>query len=309
MIVVFGTINVDLVTVVPRFPGPGDEVKGADYQVFPGGKGANQALAARLAGAAVELVGCVGRDGFAEIALAGLRAAGVGLGRVGRGDGPTGTHMIAVGPSGENMMIGAEAANRSASADRLGGLLGPGTTLLVQTSLGRGEVERAITAARLAGTRIVLNAAPISRLAEAALAACDVIVVNAHEARALADDFGLPREPAAFARAAARRFVATVVVTLGAEGLVAATAEGEGFAGEPPPVTAIDATGAGDALIGAFAAALDRGEAIERALAEGLAAGALATRATGAQSSFAAAADIRRAAATVALRGLAPEAG
>lgn len=298
MIVVFGTINVDLVTVVPRFPGPGEEVKGADYQLFPGGKGANQALAAARAGAAVRLAGVVGADGFAEAALAGVRAAGVDLSRVRRGEGPTGVHMIAVDPTGENMMIGADAANREARASQLDGLFAPGVTLLVQNSLPRREVEAAIAAARLAGARVVHNAAPFVAVGEATVAAADVLILNAHEAAGFAAHFGLPSEPVALARTAAARFLATVVVTLGGDGAVAAEPDGTTLRGRPPAVAAVDATGAGDAFCGVFAAALDRGEGLATALAEGLAAGALATTATGAQSSFADRAAIARLAAT-----------
>lgn len=294
MIVAFGTINVDMVTVVPRFPVPGETVKGRDYQLFPGGKGANQAVAAALAGARVALVGCVGRDQFADVALAGARALGVDLSRVRRSDSPTGAQMIAVDPAGENLMIGADAANRATRAGQLDGLLAPGVTLLTQNSLGPAEVEKAILAARAAGARVVYNAAPAEEIGEAAFAASDVVIVNEHEARGYAARFGLPAEFRAFAEAAAARFATTVVVTLGADGLIAARPAAPTLRGTPPPVACVDTTGAGDALCGSLAAALDRGETLERALLEGLAAGALACRETGAQTSFRDLAEIRR---------------
>ncbi|MDK9696371.1 MAG: PfkB family carbohydrate kinase [Siculibacillus sp.] len=294
MIVAFGTINVDMVTVVPRFPVPGETVKGRDYQLFPGGKGANQAVAAARAGARVALVGCVGRDGFAEVALAGARALGIDLGRVRRSDSPTGVQMIAVDPSGENLMIGADAANRSARADQLAGLLGPGATLLTQNSLGTPEVERAIAMAHSAGARVIYNAAPAEPVAEASFAAADVVIVNEHEARGYADRFGLPPGFRAFAEAAATRFATVVVVTLGPRGLIAARPGGPTLVGGPPDVVCVDSTGAGDALCGAIAAALDRGDDLETALRQGLAAGALACRETGAQTSFRDLAEILR---------------
>ena len=294
MIVAFGTINVDMVTVVPRFPVPGETVKGRDYQLFPGGKGANQAVAAALAGAKVTLVGCVGRDGFADVALEGAKRLGVDLTRVRRSDSPTGAQMIAVDPTGENLMIGADAANRATRAEQLDGLLGPGVTLLTQNSLGTAEVERAITRARAAGARVVYNAAPAEPIAETTFADADVIVVNEHEARGYAARFGLPHEFRAFAEAAAARFDTLVVVTLGPRGLVAARPDGSTLIGTSPSVAAVDSTGAGDALCGALAAALDRGETIETALRQGLAAGALACRETGAQTSFRDLAEIRR---------------
>lgn len=308
MIVVFGTLNVDLVIVVPRLPAPGEGVKGGDHQLFPGGKGGNQALAAALAGARVALVGAVGADGFAATALGGLAAAGVDLSGVGRSPRPTGLQSIAVDPRGENLMVGSTAANGDAAPEALASRLGPTTTLLTQTSIGARAVETAIILARRAGARVVLNAAPPQPLTEAGFSAVDVLIVNRHEAASLAADLGLPAEPAAFARAAARRFVATVVVTLGPDGLVAATAEGDLLTGRPPMLDVRDTTGAGDALIGAVTAALDRGDTLDTALAEGLAAGALACRETGARSSFARADEIRRFAATVTVRRTAGDA-
>lgn len=301
MIVVFGTLNVDLVIAVPRLPRPGEGVKGGDHQLFPGGKGGNQALAAARAGAKVALVGAVGRDAFAEVALSGLAEAGIDLARVARGERPTGLQAIAIDPTGENLMTGSTAANADADPAALAPLLRPDATLLTQTSIGARAAEAAITAARLAGARVVLNAAPAEPLAEAVLSAVDVLVVNAPEARAIAAWAALPTDPAAFARTAAARWMATVVVTLGPRGLVAATAAGETFAGAPPATTIRDTTGAGDALIGALVAALDRGAGLDVALREGLAAGALACRETGARSSFAEAREIRRTAAEVVL--------
>lgn len=292
MIVVFGTINVDMVTVVPRLPTPGESVKGRDYQLFPGGKGANQAVAAARAGARVVLVGGVGRDAFAEIALADLRAAGIDLTRLARSDGPTGLQSIAVDPRGEYLMIGADAANRAARAEALVGLVAPGVTLLTQNSLGTVEVEKAIARARLAGARVVWNAAPADPVAEATIAACDVVIVNEHEARAYADLLALPRDHAAFARALADRFVVDCVVTRGGEAAIAARPDGTLLACRPPAVDVVDTTGAGDAFCGAFAAALDRSDDFVEALREGLAAGALACRATGARSSFGSRAEI-----------------
>ncbi len=294
MIVAFGTINVDMVTVVPRFPVPGETVKGRDYQLFPGGKGANQAVAAALAGARVMLVGCVGRDGFADVALEGAKAVGVDLSRVRRVDSPTGAQMIAVDPTGENLMIGADAANRAARASQLADLLAPGVTLLTQNSLGTDEVERAIALAHAAGARVVYNAAPAEPVADATFAASDVVIVNEHEARGYAAALGLPVDFRGFVEAAAARFRTVFVVTLGPEGLIAARPAGPTLIGRPPPVAAVDSTGAGDALAGALAAALDRGDGLETALAQGLAAGALACRETGAQTSFRDLAEIRR---------------
>jgi ribokinase len=292
VIVAFGTINVDMVTVVSRFPVPGETVKGRDYQLFPGGKGANQALAARRAGAAVVMVGAVGRDGFADVALANLIAAGVDCRRVLRSEAPTGIYMIAIGPGGENLMIGANAANDRASAVQARGLFKPGVTLLTQNSLGTPEVERIIADAHAAGARILYNAAPAEPVAEATLAAADIVLVNEHEARRYGELLGLPPDPSGFARAAAARLGRDVVVTAGGEGIVASIG-GRLLRAAAAPVTVVDTTGAGDAFCGALAAALDRGDPIETALVQAIAAGSLACRETGAQTSFRNLAEIR----------------
>lgn len=302
MIVVFGTLNVDLVVAVARLPAPGEGAKGGDHQLFSGGKGANQALAAARAGGRVALVGAVGRDAFAATALAGLAEAGVDVSGVARSDRPTGLQTIAVDGRGENLMIGSIGANGDASPTALLRRLGRDTTLVVQNSLGVRVTEAALAGARLAGSRIVFNAAPVLPLAEASFAAADVVIVNAPEAAETARLFGLPEAPADFARTTAARFLATVVVTLGGRGLVAATSDGVLFEGAPPPLTIVDTTGAGDALIGALAAGFDRGAAIETVLAEGLAAGALACRATGARSSLGDRGEIERLAKTITIR-------
>ena len=286
MIVVFGTINVDMVTVVERFPVPGETVKGRDYQIFAGGKGANQALAAARAGARTAFVGAVGDDAFAPIALANLKAAGVDVSGVRLAASPTGLFMIAVDPSGENLMIGANAANDAARAAWLDGRFAPGVTFVTQNSLGTADVEIAIARAHAAGARVVYNAAPAEPIARETFAAADVVIVNEHEARRYGALLHLPGDHVAFARALATEADASVVVTLGPRGAVAVTPEGAVVSGLPPAIEAVDTTGAGDAFCGALAAALDRGAPFERALREGLASGALACRQTGAQASF-----------------------
>ena len=299
MIVVFGTLNVDVVMATSRLPAPGEGVKGDAHALLPGGKGGNQALAAARAGARVTMVGAVGRDAFAEIALADLGDAGIDLTAVVRSDRPTGLQAIAVDPSGEKIMIGSNGANGDAEAalPALATRLSPDAILLVQTSIGATVAAAAVEAARSAGARVVLTAT--TPPPEAVLDAVDLLLVNRPEAAALARAAVLPDAPAALARALAARHAATVVVTLGADGLVAATPDGTLLVAAPPPISVADTTGAGDARAEAVAAALDRGADLATALAEGLAAGALACRKIGARSSFAGAEEIRRAAARI----------
>jgi ribokinase len=289
MIVAFGTINVDLVTEVSRFPVPGETVKGHDYAIHPGGKGANQALASRRAGADVVLCGAVGKDDFADHALVNLVAAGVDVSRVHRSASPTGLYMIAIDPTAENLMIGANAANNDARAQLLEPVFMAGDatriTLLTQNSLGVREVEQAIVLARSAGCRVVYNAAPAVKTDLATFRAADVVIVNEHEARTYADMFDLRAEHAAFARDFAKRIERDIVVTLGGEGMVASIG-GVCFFARPPAITPVDTTGAGDAFCGALAAALDRGAPLKRAVLEGLASGSIACLKFGAQSSF-----------------------
>src|SRR5712691_2941971 len=133
MILVFGSINVDVLVPVPLLPLPGETVLGGDYALLPGGKGANQALAARRAGAAVRVAGAVGRDSFAGVALQALRRDGVDLDLVRRVDRPTGCALIMVGAQGENLIAVASGANREADAANIpDALLGPATTLVCQ---------------------------------------------------------------------------------------------------------------------------------------------------------------------------------
>lgn len=168
MIVVFGSVNVDFVTRVSRIPRPGETTLGPDYAVIPGGKGANQALAARRAGADVALVGAVGQDPFADIALALLRTDGVDCSRVAAVASPTGAAFIAVDDHGENAIVVASGANRQVRADQIEGLtLSSADILLLQREVSEHEAIIAAQRARAAGARVVLNAAPAGPIAEA----------------------------------------------------------------------------------------------------------------------------------------------
>ncbi|MCP8938131.1 ribokinase [Alsobacter sp. SYSU M60028] len=286
MIVVFGSVNVDFVTRVARIPRPGETVLGPGYEVIPGGKGANQALAARRAGAEVALVGAVGRDPFADIALSLLAEDGVDLSRVARAAAPTGAAFISVDDAGENAIVVASGANAAVSAAQLDGLrLGARDTLLLQREVPEGEAAEAARRMREAGGRVILNAAPAGAIAPELLAALDILVVNEHEAAIVGAALGISGEPDAIAREIdARRGVATIV-TLGAEGAIGWTG-GVRRAAPSLPVTPVDTTAAGDTFCGAFAAGLDAGFGFTTALARAAAAGSLACTKAGAQPSI-----------------------
>ncbi|WP_186417636.1 ribokinase [Bosea sp. CS1GBMeth4] len=286
MIIVFGSLNVDLVTPVERLPGPGETVIGPGYALHPGGKGANQALAARRAGAAVTLVGAVGRDGFAGIALDLLAKDGVELSHVARLEAPTGAAFIAVDAHGANQIVVAAGANALAKADAVAGLRpGEGDLLLLQREVPEAECLRAAKAMRAGGGRVILNLAPAGTPAPELLALTDILIVNEHEALILARSFGWGEtEPDAIARRIDGERGIACIVTLGAAGAV-------GWHGgvrrrlEAPVVDAVDTVAAGDSFVGAFAAALQAGFGFSGAVQRGLAAGSLACTVAGAQPS------------------------
>lgn len=267
MVVVFGSVNIDLVARVSAIPRPGETLLGTSFVMAPGGKGANQALAARIAGARVAMFGAVGRDAFAEAALANLAASGVDLTGVSRVDDPTGVALINVDAKGENAITVVPGANGHASAAQVADdMLAPGNTLLMQLEVSIVEVAALARRARARGTRVVLNGAPAARLPAELLGNIDFLVVNEHEAAMCLGSAG----------------GVDVVLTLGARG-AQLDWMGRRYSEAPPEVAVIDTTGAGDALCGAFAAALERDASPPDALREGVRAGALACMHAGAQ--------------------------
>jgi len=287
VVVVFGSINVDLVTRVNRFPHPGETVAAESFAVYAGGKGANQALAAARVGAGVRLFGAVGRDGFAETALALLAANGVDLGGVARQAQPTGCATILVDDRAENCIVVAAGANALADPESVPDeALEHGTTLVLQHEVPERANAALAERARRRDARIVLNAAPARTIALDLLTRLDVLIVNETEAAALAPALGWPQEPERFARTGATAFPRlTVAVTLGSRGALACTAAG-GVSARPPAVAVVDTTGAGDAFVGVLAATLDGGADLHDALASAVAAGTLSCTVSGAQPSL-----------------------
>ncbi len=287
MIVVFGSINLDLVARVARLPRPGETLSGKSLAALPGGKGANQALAARLAGSDVALVGAVGRDAFAGTAQAGLHAAGVDLAAITAVDAPTGVALIHIDDAGENAITVIAGANGAARAAAITpGQWSRASLLLLQLEVPLAQVTEAARAARARGVRVVLNAAPMQALPAALLVAIDVLVVNEIEAATLATECGVDAASDTIAMALSRRLHIDVVVTEGARGARFAAAGSHGHA-RPPASAVVDSTGAGDAFTGALATALDRGLPWPQALAFAVAAGTLACGGIGAQSALA----------------------
>jgi ribokinase len=284
MVVVFGSINLDLVTRVPRLPSPGETLIGSGFATYPGGKGANQALAAARAGAVARMYGAVGRDAAAASALALLRAGSVDIAGIRSVDAPTGCATILVDDAGENAIVVVPGANERVNPDAVpDGVLAPGAVLLLQHEVPPWANAALVARAARAGTRIVLNAAPARPLNRDLLAMIATLIVNESEAAALAPLFGWPAEAGALAAAAAADIDGLeVVVTRGAAGAI--SVRGHDRIHVPAPsVQVIDTTGAGDAFVGAFAAALDAGEDRPKALSIATAAGSLACTMHGAQ--------------------------
>lgn len=285
MIVVFGSLNVDLVFQLPSLPRPGETVLAPSYTAIAGGKGANQAFAAARAGATVRMTGCVGKDDFADIGLSSLAGAGVDTGGVTRGEGRTGCAAIAVDARGENQIAVAAGANLEARAEQVpDSWLGPKATVVLQMEVPEAENWALIGRAKQAGSRIILNVAPAGPVPPSVLEFVDVLVVNETEAIVVAEAAGIPEvDPIQAARSLARGHDMACVVTLGAKGAIAFTGSGDW---EVPPLTVkpVDTTGAGDTFCGVLAASLDAGDSFAEALRRAGVAGALACTRAGAQT-------------------------
>ena len=295
MITVFGSINIDLVTPVARLPRPGETVTGTAYTVVPGGKGANQALAAARAGARVRMVGCIGRDAFAQAAVSTLIRDGVDIDAVQRCEAPTGCAMIAVDQDGENLIIVASGANASATADQVQcDWLDETAIVLLQMEVPADENWAVIRRARDRGAKVILNAAPGAPVPTGAIRSLDVLIMNESEARIVGESLDLPTTDA---REAARRMAeshgVTAIVTLGARGAAAYSKEGAWTVGALA-LRLVDTTAAGDAFTGGLAAALEQGASFGDAFHRAAVAGALACGVAGAQPSLPDLADIER---------------
>jgi ribokinase len=298
-ITVLGSLNTDLVVAVPRLPRPGETTTGDRLRTFPGGKGANQAVAAARLGGRVTMVGRVGMDAFGESLIRNLEANGIDASGVTRDDRePTGSALILVEERGQNMIALAPGANAMVGQDEVDRALArlrPEDILVLQLEVPLDAVRAAIEQGRAAQAVIVLNAAPATHLEEAVLSQLDVLVVNEGEARLLAGGVteSLPAPNEATARALRAAGAKTVVMTLGSEGALLCNSDRPRHI-DPFPVEVVDTTGAGDAFVGALSVALAAGLAPDSATRFANAAGAAATTSLGAQSSLPRQSDLRR---------------
>lgn len=291
MITVVGSLNMDLIIRVPRFPMPGEAIHGEDLQTACGGKGANQAYAVARMGRTACMIGCVGVDAFGEAMLENLRAVGVDTqGVIRRAGSASGTAMILVhDTTGQNEIIVASGANRTltaadvrAAADRLA----KSDAVIAQLETSLSATEAAMAMARQAGRLSVLNPAPFTPLDDALLQLCDYLIPNENETSRLAGvEVRDPESAAAAAQALRARGVRNVLVTLGENGV---WVDAEAWRGHVPafPVAAVDTVAAGDTFIGAFVTRLVEGAAVYEAAQFGCAAAAIAVTRPGAQPSI-----------------------
>ncbi|MZE49955.1 ribokinase [Streptomyces sp. SID5770] len=282
-IVVLGSTNMDLVAYVPRAPALGETVTGRSFRTIPGGKGANQAVAAARAGAEVAMIGAIGTDGFGAQLRATLEHCAVDTDLLRTVEGPSGTAHIVVDDEGGNAIVVVPGANGTVTSLTHGdeALIGTADSLLLQLELPLSVVVEGATAARRLGVRTVLTPSPARPLPPELLAVTDLLVPNEHEAAALT---GLA-DPRAAAEALLRD-VPEVVITLGAAGSLHSARGAEPVAVPARRVRAVDTTGAGDTFVGALAVALGEGRPAPEALAWAQTAAALSVLREGASTSM-----------------------
>ncbi|MHA7155672.1 ribokinase [Arthrobacter sp. TMN-50] len=287
-VVVVGSINADLVVTLERHPAPGETLLGRTMTVMPGGKGANQAVAAAKLGARTAMIGAVGQDAYTDVALSGLHGAGVDTGAVQRVGTTTGVAIVEVDDDGENTIVVIPGANAEVTPELVASssqVIADAAVLVLQGEIPAASVAAAVALAR---GRVVVNLAPVISLDRAALLRADPLVVNEHEgALVLAQLTGSAdtSDHGATARALVGCGFSSVVMTLGGDG--ALLAFGADLLEIPAPkVPVVDTTGAGDAFTGALAARLSAGDSLPDAVQVAVLVGAFAVGAEGAQPSY-----------------------
>ncbi|MER8033816.1 ribokinase [Streptomyces hydrogenans] len=282
-IVVLGSTNMDLVAYVPKAPARGETVTGRSFRTIPGGKGANQAVAAARAGGEVAMIGAVGSDDFGYRLRDTLEHCSVDTDLLRTVEGPSGTAHIVVDDEGGNAIVVVPGANGTVTSLSHGdeALIATADLLLLQLELPLSVVVDGAAHARRSGVRTVLTPAPVQPLPPELFDVTDLLVPNEHEATALTG-----RADPHAAALALLEVVPEVVVTLGAAGCLYAARGADLLAVPAPQVRAVDTTAAGDTFVGALAVALGEGRPVPEALAWAGTAAALSVRREGASTSM-----------------------
>ena len=296
-VLVVGSLNTDLVMRAPRLPRPGETIVGGVFHMVPGGKGANQAVAAARLGAPVKMIGRVGNDAFGRLARDAVGDAGVGVVAIWVDPNtPTGTAQVIVDAHGQNAIVVASGANAClsvADVTRATAQWEEASVVVLQLEVPLMTVAAAIAMAAERRIPVLLNAAPAQVLPDELWHSVGWLVVNEVEMEQLAERAIASLDDAIAAARELRRRGQHVVVTLGAAGAIV-VGDGEVLHAQAPRVDVVDTTAAGDAFVGALAAALHRGLAATDAMQHAVVAGSLACTKAGAIPSLPTAADVRR---------------
>ncbi|MBI2332843.1 MAG: ribokinase [Chloroflexi bacterium] len=286
-VLVIGSLNADLVVKSPRFPQPGETISGDDLQIIPGGKGANQAVAAARQGVKTTMIGRVGSDSFGPFLVENLKSNDVDTSHIMKTDSATGTAIIVVDENGQNSIVLSPGANGLVTpADVDSASFLNSKLLLLQLEIPTLTVLHAAQRACEHGLTVILNPAPAKPLPAELLANVDILIPNESELSLLT---GLPVNDASSAEVAAKEIlkqgVKTVIVTLGSKGALLITSTQVKHV-DTFKVNVVDTTAAGDAFIGGFASAILNEKSLEESVRYGCACGALATTKFGAQPSL-----------------------
>ncbi|MDQ0822603.1 ribokinase [Arthrobacter sp. V4I6] len=288
-VTVVGSINIDQVVRVERHPLPGETLLGSSIMLLPGGKGANQAVAAAQLGATVRLVGAVGNDSGAALATSLLSKAGVDLGALRTVDGPTGLALICVADGGENTIVVIPGANASMDAQAVQAAAAQIAEAAVVVLQGEIPAAGIAAAAALASGRVLLNLAPVVSIDAAVIRSANPLVVNEHEGALvlaqLTPGAVAPADDEELVGALRSQGIASVVLTRGPLGAICSDDAGT-FLVPAPRVSAVDSSGAGDAFVGALSVRLAAGESLLDASAFAAKVGAFAVQGHGTQPSY-----------------------
>ena len=289
-ILVIGSSNTDMTVKSPTLPKPGETIIGGDFLMGPGGKGANQAVAAKRLGGDVSFVCKVGRDIFGDNAIATYAKEGLDTSEILRSDKPSGVALILVDGEGENCISVASGANGDITPADIEGkraLIESAGILLLQLEMPTESVLKAAQIAHEAGVYVILNPAPACKLPAEIFPNVDLMTPNQTESEFFTGVHVCDEESAAKAAAALRNMgVGDIVMTMGSKGSMGFTASGEQFFTPAKKVKAVDATAAGDTFCGALAVALSEGKTLQEAALFATSASALTVQKRGAQESI-----------------------